>query len=213
MHVQRACRRYVCVCVCVACASPCNVNMRKHALHLDRAKSNPLFDSWRLTRELAVTKTVVKLEAHVTVRDHSTDYLNTRAAVLHNHLHQQDQRILLFTERAGVSALHEVLLGEDVELRKLWGRLTDRVSCYLYSGVVAPCGLMKPHLAEQADGQDARLANKAEAPAQSILQPSVVAVQGSSQECWLVSSGQGEILLIKCSKTHGMNLSQHTWQN
>lgn len=114
--------------------------MRKQALQLDNTKSNPLFDSWKLARELPVTKTVVTLHARVTVHGHSTDYLNTRAAVLHNHLHQQDQRTLLFTKRAGVSALQEVLLGEDVELRKLWGRLTHRVSRHLHSvAVVCYC--------------------------------------------------------------------------
>lgn len=97
--------------------------MPKHALQLDRANSNPLFDSWKLASALAVSKTVVTLERHVIVRDHSTDYLNTRAAVLHNHLHQQDQRLLLFTQNAGVSALQEVLVGEHVQLRILWGRL------------------------------------------------------------------------------------------
>lgn len=104
-----------------------NITMPKHALQLDRAKSNPLFDSWKLAQALAVSKEVVTLQAHVTVHDHSTDYLSTRAAVLHNHLHQQDQRTLLFTEIAGVRALREVLLGEPVEFRTLWGRLTRHV--------------------------------------------------------------------------------------
>ena len=104
-----------------------DITMPKHALQLDRAKSNPLFDSWRLARALAVSKEVVTLQADVTVHDHSTDYLNTRAAVLHNHLHQQSQRTLLFTENAGVRALREVLLGEHVDFRTLWGRLTHHI--------------------------------------------------------------------------------------
>lgn len=205
--------------VCVICViAPlrflsCNdVGMRKQALQLDRAKSNPLFDSWRLARELAVSKNIVTLQGHcnVTVHDHSTDYLNTRAAVLHNHLHQQDQRTLLFTEHAGVSALQEVLLGEDVEFRELWGRLTHRGPCN--SRLIVGCmffpNLTERHIAEQSD---VRLASKVEAPAQSILQPSVVAVQGCapSQECWLMSSGHGNILLIKSSKTHGKSLHQY----
>lgn len=67
---------------------------------------------------------------------------------------------------------------------------------------------MSPHHAEQTDEQDGRLASTAEAPAHSILQPSVVAVQGCapSQECWLMSSGHGDILLIKSSNAPGMNL-------
>ena len=101
--------------------------MPKHALQLDRTKANPLFDSWRLARALAVSKNVVTLQAHVSVDDHTTDYLNTRAAVLHNHLHQQDQRILLFAQDAGVRAVREVLLGEHVEFRTLWGTLTCQV--------------------------------------------------------------------------------------
>lgn len=101
--------------------------MPTHALQLDRTKSNPLFDSWKLARALAVSKDVVTLQAHVTVHDHSTDYLNTRAAVLHNHLHQQDEKTLFFTEDDSVRALREVLLGEHVEFRTLWGRLTRQV--------------------------------------------------------------------------------------
>lgn len=59
--------------------------------------------------------------------------------------------------------------------------------------------------AEQTDGDDDRFVDRVE---QSTLQPSVVAVQGceSSQECWLVSSGQGDILLIKSRKGHGKDL-------
>ena len=74
-----------------------------------------------------MSKDIVTLQAHVTVHNHSTDYLNTRAAVLHNHLHQQHQRTLLFTEAAGVRGLREVLLGEHVEFRTLWGRLTCEI--------------------------------------------------------------------------------------
>lgn len=104
-----------------------DVTMPKHALQLDRAKANPLFDSWKLARALAVSKDVVTPQAHVIVHDHSTDYLNTRAAVLHNHLHQQDQRTLVFTEDSGVRSLRDILLGEHVEFQTLWGRLTRHV--------------------------------------------------------------------------------------
>lgn len=64
------------------------------------------------------------------------------------------------------------------------------------------------HLAEQPYALDDPRALKLEAPVQSVLQPSVVAVQGCAtlQECWLISSGQGDILLTESSKPHGKSL-------
>ena len=97
--------------------------MHHHSFQLDRAKSNPLFDSWKLATGLSVSKKVLTLEGQVAVRDHNTDYLNTRAAILHNHLHQQDQRIVVFTRDAGVSSLQEVVFGEHIKLRTVCGRL------------------------------------------------------------------------------------------
>ena len=97
--------------------------MHKHSFQLDRAKSNPIFDSWKLATGLSVSRKVLTLEGQVAVRDHNTDYLNTRAAILHNHLHQQDQLIVVFTRDAGVSSLQEVVFGEDIKLRTVCGRL------------------------------------------------------------------------------------------
>lgn len=105
--------------------------MRKHALQLDKAKANPLFDSWKLATRITVAKKVVTLEGQITVRDHNTDYLNTRAAILHNHLHQLGQRIFVFTRGDGVSGLQEVVLGEHTELRTVGGeqKLASSAAC------------------------------------------------------------------------------------
>lgn len=66
------------------------------------------------------------------------------------------------------------------------------------------------HIAEQPYAHDDSRNTKVEAHVQSALQPSVVAVQGCapSQECWLISFGQGDILLTKSSKPHGKSLHQ-----
>lgn len=97
--------------------------MGKTALQLDRSKASPLFDKWKLAKGLAVSQSVVTLEGPVTLGDHGTDYLNTRAAVLHNHIHQQGQRLLVFVANAGGTTLQEVVISEIAELRKLCGKL------------------------------------------------------------------------------------------
>lgn len=97
--------------------------MSTHALHLDRTKNNPFFDNWKLARGLTVTQAVVTLQGHVTVRDHSTDYLHTRAAVLHNHVSYQGQRLLIFVTDAGSSKVQQVVISEHAELKTVCGRL------------------------------------------------------------------------------------------
>lgn len=97
-------------------------NMPKHNLQLDRGKSNPLFDNWKLARGLSFSEHAVPLDGHVTVLDHSTDYLNTRAAVLHNHLHCQGDSFFVFKTQNGVTSLCEFTMGQQVTLKTVWGK-------------------------------------------------------------------------------------------
>ncbi len=102
--------------------------MPRSSLQLDVTKSNPSFDNWKLARGLSVSEEHVTLEGHVTVLDHSTEYLNTRAAVLHNHLNYSGGRFFVFTTHDGIDSLCEVSSGQQVGLRKaVWGRSACQV--------------------------------------------------------------------------------------
>ena len=98
-----------------------HMSIRKRNLQVDSAKSNPLFDNWKLCRGLSVSENVVKLGGPVTVVDHSTDYLNTHAAVLHNHLHCQYGRFFVFKTLGDVFCLYQVLVAESATFKKVWG--------------------------------------------------------------------------------------------
>ena len=110
-------------CACKVIATCQHHNMVETALQLDRSKSNPLFDNWKLAKGLSVSENVITLDRPVTLRDHSTDYLNTRAAVLHNHIHQQGQRWHVFAASAGGTTIQEVVISENADLRTLCGKL------------------------------------------------------------------------------------------
>lgn len=97
--------------------------MPRSSLQLDSTKSNPLFDNWKLARGLSVSEKHVTLEGLVTVLDHSTEYLSTRAAVLHNHLISSGGRFFVFKTHDGIDSLWEVSSGQQVGLLKVvWGR-------------------------------------------------------------------------------------------
>ncbi len=102
--------------------------MRRSSLQLDSKKSNPLFDNWKLARGLSVSEKPVTLEGHVSVLDHSTDYLSTRAAVLHNHLNSSGGRFFVFKTHDGIDSLYEVSIGQQAGLLKaVWGRSACQV--------------------------------------------------------------------------------------
>lgn len=96
--------------------------MPKSTVHLDRTKSNPLFENWKLSRGLSVSELHVTLNGHVTVLDHGTDYLNTRAAVLHNHINCQNGRYFVFKTHDGVNTLCEVTGEQQIAIKTVWGR-------------------------------------------------------------------------------------------
>ncbi|KAL0045595.1 hypothetical protein WJX82_010847 [Trebouxia sp. C0006] len=144
--------------------------MPRSSLQLDSTKSNPLFDNWKLARGLSVSEEHVTLEGHVTVLDHSTEYLNTRAAVLHNHLNYSGGRFFVFKTHDGIDSLCEVSSGQQVGLRKaVW---------------------------EQS--YDARKSCASQQTAHSALQPSVAIIQSlqSPEEKLIVSSGRGDLILL-----------------
>ncbi len=116
--------------VCMPCSASLSLNfaMPRSSLQLDSTKSNPLFDNWKLARGLSVSEEHVTLEGRVTVLDHSTEYLNTRAAVLHNHLNYSGGRFFVFKTHDGIDSLCEVSSGQQVGLRKaVWGRSACQV--------------------------------------------------------------------------------------
>ena len=96
--------------------------MPKSNVQLDRAKSNPLFDNWKLSRGLSVSEQHVTLDGRVTVLDHGTDYLNTRAAVLHNHLNCQAGQFFVFKTHDGVNTLCMLSGEQQTALKTVWGR-------------------------------------------------------------------------------------------
>ena len=105
--------------------------MTKRTLPLDRTKSNPAFDSWKLSRALTVSKHVVTLRGSVSVCDHSTDYLNTRAAILHNHIHDENFELLLITTSLEIDFTYQVVFDKSVHVKNLWGRLASDFCSYL----------------------------------------------------------------------------------
>lgn len=105
-----------------------NFVMPRSSLQLDSTKSNPSFDNWKLARGLSVSEKRVTLEGHVTILDHSTEYLSTRAAVLHNHLNSSGGRFFVFKTHDGTDSLCEVSSGQQVGLLKaVWGRSASQV--------------------------------------------------------------------------------------
>ena len=101
--------------------------MQKRSLQLDQDKSNPLFDNWKLARGLIVSDEVVTLDGHVTVLDHNTDYLNTRSAVLHNHLNGHNERFFVFHLNNQISSLCELRIDQHAILKTVWGRSSYQV--------------------------------------------------------------------------------------
>lgn len=91
-------------------------------LELDRDKANPLFDSWKLDRSLQLSQAVQSLDGSVKVSDHSTDYLNTRAAILHNHLHGVSGDFFVFQNENGCWSLHRLTSQSEAPLDRAWGR-------------------------------------------------------------------------------------------
>ncbi len=112
------------------------IAMPRSSLQLDSTKSNPSFDNWKLARGLNVSEQHVTLEGLVTVLDHSTEYLNTRAAVLHNHLNYSGGRFFVFKTYGGIDSLCEVSSGQQVGLLKaIWGRSAFFRFCRCYASL------------------------------------------------------------------------------
>ena len=91
-------------------------------LELDRDKTNPLYDSWKLDRGLQLSQAVKTLDGSVKVSDHSTDYLNTRAAILHNHLHHVNGDFYMFQDKNSCWSLYRLTSQSEAQLDRAWGR-------------------------------------------------------------------------------------------
>lgn len=97
---------------------------RKH-LVVDHKQNNPLFASWKLSKALIVSEHTTSLPGKVLTTEHSTDYLSTRAAVLHNHIAHQNGRIYVFCRLAGSLTLQQE---EQGALQCIWGMQCFAVS-------------------------------------------------------------------------------------
>ena len=102
--------------------------MQRSALELDHGQNNPLFASWKLSKNLACTEEVTSVEGCVYTSDHSTDNLSTRAAVLHNHINSQFGQLYIFSKVVHKIILSRVSVGQGAELKTVWGKLPPSAS-------------------------------------------------------------------------------------
>lgn len=97
--------------------------MHRERLELDHKQNNPLFASWKLSKALSVSEQTVSLNSQVATSEHSTDYLSTRAAVLHNHVNHQYGRMYVFCTSNESISLQKICISEPSLVRSIWGRL------------------------------------------------------------------------------------------
>lgn len=97
------------------------------SLVLDRSRSNLQFASWRLTRGLVKSAHALGLGGAVATQEAETDYIHTRLAALHNHLHAQPGGLYLFLRTAEGVALARLPAGAaDTQLESLAGEAAKR---------------------------------------------------------------------------------------
>lgn len=177
-------------------------DMHRDTLDLNHKLNNPLFASWKLSRALSVSEQTVTLNGHVSTSEHNPDYLNTRAAVLHNHINHQHGRLYIFCISAESLSLQEICQPQATVLKTVWG--------------MSPCNLQAAY---GALGTVQELTRCAE-PSQAIqtanpntkhgasMQPSVVELQPLEPthvgRQLLVSTGQGDVSLLKTAETTSM---------
>lgn len=83
-------------------------------LNLDRSLQNQDFDSWKLSCS-SVQAPLTQACSPVVGPGAAVDYLRTRAALLHNHLHHSCGRVFIFTQPSALAAAG----GEAAELHEL----------------------------------------------------------------------------------------------
>ena len=109
-------------------------NMHRDTLDLNHKLNNPLFASWKLSRALSVSEQTVTLNGRVSTSEHNTDYLNTRAAVLHNHINHQHGRLYVFCISAESLSLQEICQSQATVLKTVWGMCPVHIAIWICSG-------------------------------------------------------------------------------
>ena len=99
-----------------------DLDMHRQTFEPDHKQSNTFFANWKLSKALSISEHTVSLAGHVRTSDHSTDYINTRAAVLHNHINCQNGRMYLFCTLAGSLVLQQICLSQLSTVQPAWGR-------------------------------------------------------------------------------------------
>lgn len=110
------------------------------AIQIDRKLQNLAFSNWRLGGSFIEEQHTTHLPhpVHTGPAD-ATDYLHTRATVLHNHLLASQGRLFLFLAKDGGLELNEVDISSGApQLRPLAGERPPPPGCARRGSIPAP---------------------------------------------------------------------------